>query len=104
MVDIEPLSLLSIVIIQVGSRHLSIELTDYQKRVLKHPLVQGLILFSMLYASTKSIKTALIITLTIYVFIDIVFNDKHEYSIITKDIDVRDVYKKKLNEVSENQQ
>lgn len=97
MMQLDPLSLLSIAVIQIGSRHLSLNLTEYQKRMLQHPLTQMIILFSLVYVSTKDLKTSLIVVTLIYVSIHIIFNDENEFSIVMRDMeDIRKNYESHL--------
>lgn len=89
---IEPLSLMSIAMIHIGSKYLSLELTPYQKEKLKHPIAQIMILTSIVYASTKDIYKTLIIVSTIYIFINIILNENHPLSIVSPEIDVKELY------------
>jgi len=92
MLQIDPLSILSIMMIQIGSKHLVFELTDKQKQLLKHPFMQYLILLSLLYLSTKDIRIALFISIIIYISVYILFNDNSPFSILIDDLDIDDLY------------
>ena len=92
MVELDPISLLSIILIQVGSRHLQIELTDYQKNFLKKPITQATILTALIYVSTKDIKIALITVLSLYFLVQVDLNEEHPFSILSKDIDIKGKY------------
>lgn len=92
MLQIDPLSILSIMMIQIGSKHLVFELTDKQKKLLKHPFMQYLILLSLLYLSTKDIRIALFISIIIYISVYILFNDNSPFSILIDDLDIDDLY------------
>lgn len=96
MVELDPISLLSIILIQVGSRHLQIELTEYQKNILKKPITQAIILTALIYVSTKDIKMALITVFSIYLLTHIILNEDHPFSILSKDIDIKSKYKEIL--------
>jgi hypothetical protein len=97
MIELDPISLLSLMLIQVGSRHLTLELTDGQKRILKHPAVQIIILCCLIYVSTKDIKITLIAVMSIYISLYVIFNENHPFSIIAKDVDnIKDKYLKSL--------
>ena len=39
----DPLLLLSVILIQVGARHLDLELTEFQKKLLKNKVIQAII-------------------------------------------------------------
>ena len=90
--SIEPLSLMSITMIHIGSKYLTLELTPYQKELLKHPASQVLILASIIYASTKDIKKTVIIVSTIYIFLYIILNEDHPMSIVAPKTDIKNVY------------
>lgn len=94
---IEPLSLMSIALIHIGSKYLSLELTKYQKQILKHPLSQVAILGCILYASTKDIYKTVLLVLTIYLFIYVIFNENHEMSIIIPNIEIKKDFIKNNN-------
>lgn len=93
MIQLDPISLMSIAMIHIGSRHLSLNLTEYQKKMLQHPITQAAILFALVYASTKDIKMSIIVMIMIYASLYVLLNDEHELSIITKDaFDIRRNY------------
>jgi len=89
---IEPLSLMSIAIIHIGSKYLTLELTDYQKKLLKSPIAQLIILLCIIYASTKNILKTIIIVFTIYLFIYVILNENHPMSIVLPNINIKKRY------------
>lgn len=78
----DALSLSSIAMIHIGSRHLQLDFTEYQKKMLKHPVVQATILFAIIYASTKNLIITIIVLCIIYILLNILLNEKSEWSII----------------------
>lgn len=92
MLQVDPLSILSIIFIQIGNKHLVFDLTDKQKNILKHPIMQFLILLSLIYLSTKNIFLAFVIALSIYVFLYILFNENSPFSILMDEFDIEDLY------------
>mgnify|MGYP001187378363 FL=1 len=89
---IEPLSLMSIALIHIGSKYLTLELTEQQKEMLKHPLSQIIILTAILYVSTKDIYKTLLLVVTIYLFIYVIFNENHPMSIIIPNNEIKRHY------------
>ena len=89
---IEPLSLMSIAIIHIGSKYLTLELTDYQKKLLKSSIAQLIILLCIIYTSTKDILKTIIIVLTIYLFIYVILNENHPMSIVLPNINIKKRY------------
>jgi len=89
---IEPLSLMSIALIHIGSKYLTLELTEQQKEMLKHPLSQIIILTAILYASTKDIYKTILLVVTIYLFLYVIFNENHPMSIIIPNNEIKKNY------------
>lgn len=89
---IEPLSLMSIALIHIGSKYLTLELTEQQKEMLKHPLSQIIILTAILYASTKDIYKTILLVVTIYLFLYVIFNENHPMSIIIPNNEIKKKY------------
>lgn len=87
MFQIDPLSVISMIIIHIGSKHLVFELTEKQKTMIKHPLIQLLILFCLVYLSTKNIFVSLFIVILINIVLNIILNENSEYSILIPEID-----------------
>ena len=84
MLDIDPFFVISLVLMQVGARHLDFGLTDFQQKLIKNDLAQAIILFAIIYIAVRDIlKTALIVTL-IYITIYVLFNEKHKLNIFSK--------------------
>jgi len=94
---IEPLSLMSIALIHIGSKYLTLELTEQQKEMLKHPLSQIIILTAILYVSTKDIYKTLLLVVTIYLFIYVIFNENHPMSIIIPNNEIKKHYINSFN-------
>jgi hypothetical protein len=80
----DPLSIFAMFLMQIGSRHFVIELTEAQKKLIKHPLIQSLILFAMIYISTRNIHITGIIMFLCYVSVYILFNENHKYNLLSK--------------------
>lgn len=78
----DALSLSSIAMFHIGSRHLQLNFTEYQKKMLKHPVVQATILFAIIFASTKNLLITLIVLCIIYILLNIMLNEHSEWSII----------------------
>lgn len=80
----DPLSIFAMFLMQIGSRHFVIELTEAQQKLIKHPFIQVLILFAMIYISTRNIHITGIIMFLCYISIYILFNENHKYNILSK--------------------
>jgi len=81
---IEPLSMIFLILVQVGGRYLRIELTPAQQKIMNNNVIQSLILFAIILMATKNIGNSLIIVLFIYLCANILFNENHKYNILSK--------------------
>ena len=80
----DPILIGSIILMQIGARHLDIELTDFQKKLLKHKLVQGIILFGLIYIPVRDVVKTLLILLLIYLIVYVIFNENNNYNLFSK--------------------
>lgn len=83
--NIEPLSILFLVLVQIGGRYLKIELTNAQQKIINNPIFQAIILFSVILMTTKNIITSFAIVLITYLFMNVLFNENHKYNILSKE-------------------
>ena len=81
---IEPLSMIFLILVQVGGRYLRIELTPAQHKIINNVVVQSIILFAIILMATKNIANSLIIVCFTYLCINILFNENHKYNILSK--------------------
>jgi hypothetical protein len=93
---IDPIAVFSIIMIQIGSKYLVFELTEKQKKIIKHPMMQCLILLSLVYLSTRNIKLSLLIVFVIYIFIYIILNENNPYSILLDNINIEEKYNENI--------
>jgi len=84
ILDLDPLFVISIILMQVGARYLDFGLTNFQEKLIKNNFAQAIILFAIIYIAIRDvIKTALIVAL-IYLIIYVLFNEKHKLNIYSK--------------------
>lgn len=81
---IEPLSMIFLILVQVGGRYLKIELTPAQQKIINNVFFQSIILFAIILMATKNIVNTLIIVCFIYLCVKILFNENHKYNILSK--------------------
>ena len=84
MSNFDPVSILAILLMQIGSRHFMLEITEAQKRILKHPIIQGLIFLTIIYFSTRDIYLSIVILIICYLFIYVLFNENNRFNILSK--------------------
>ena len=80
----DPLLMCSIILMQIGAKYLDLELTDFQKKLLKNNIVQGVILFGIIYLPIRDVFKTIIIVFLIYLIIHVLLNEKHKYNIFSK--------------------
>jgi hypothetical protein len=81
---IEPLSMIFLILVQLGGRYLKIELTPAQQKIINNGVIQSIILFAIILMATKNIVNSLIIVSFIYLCVNILFNENHKYNILSK--------------------
>jgi len=81
---LEPLSIIFLILVQIGGRYLKIELTPAQQKIINNVVIQSIILFAIILMATKNIVNSLIIVCFTYLCINILFNENHKYNILSK--------------------
>jgi hypothetical protein len=81
---IEPMSMIFLILVQVGGRYLRFELTPAQQKIINNAVIQSIILFAIILMATKNIGNSLIIVCFIYLCVNILFNENHKYNILSK--------------------
>ena len=60
----DPILIISLVLMQVGAKYLDLQLTEFQKKLIKNNIVQVIILFGIIYIPVRDIfKTILIVAI-----------------------------------------
>lgn len=80
----DPLLISSIILMQIGAKHLDLELTEFQKKLLKNNIVQAIILFGIIYIPVRDIFKTFIIVCLIYLIIHVLLNENHKYNLFSK--------------------
>lgn len=104
----DPILIGSMILMQIGARHLDIELTEFQKKIIKHKLIQGIILFGLIYIPVRDILKTLLIMLLIYLIVYVFFNENNNYNLFSKKLlynegiikNYNDIKKKYYNNLS----
>lgn len=69
---------------QVGARHLILNFSDVQKKLIAHPISQAFILFGMFYLSTRKITYSLSLVIVYYILVNVLINEQHPFNIIPR--------------------
>jgi hypothetical protein len=80
----DPLFIVSLVIMHVGAKHLDLELSEFQKSLIKNNIIQAIILFGIVYIPVRDIFKTFIIVSIIYLAIYVLFNENNRYNIFSK--------------------
>lgn len=80
----DPILIFSVIAMQVGARYLDLELTDFQKKLLKNKVIQTFILLGLIYIPIRDIKSSIIILIIIYLIIYVLFNENNYYNLFSK--------------------
>ena len=70
----DPILIFSVVAMQIGARYLYLELTEFQKKLIKNKVVQTFILLGLIYIPIRDIKRSIIVLILIYLVIYVLFN------------------------------
>jgi hypothetical protein len=80
----DPILIFSVVAMQVGARYLDLELTEFQKKLLKNKVIQTLILLGLIYVPLRDIKRSIMVLILIYLVIYVLFNENNYYNLFPK--------------------
>jgi hypothetical protein len=112
---IEPISILFLILVQIGGRYLKIELTKAQQRIINDPLVQAIILFAIILMATKNVFLTCVIVIVFYLFVFVLFNENSKYNVLSKKwlknenlisgtnyMSLKDIYYKNIQQILHN--
>ena len=80
----DPILIFSVVAMQIGARYLDLELTEFQKKLIKNKVVQTFILLGLIYIPIRDIKRSIIVLILIYLVIYVFFNENNYYNLFPK--------------------
>jgi hypothetical protein len=83
-------------IMNIGSKYLTVELSKTQENYIKYSLGRQIIIFSILWVGTRDIAISLILTILFVVSADYLFNENSKYCIIPEQ------YKELRNEIGKD--
>lgn len=82
--NVEPLSILMLLLVQVGGRFLKFELTKAQERLIQNNLVQAIILFAIVFITTKNLITSILLVSLVQICMHVLFNENSKYNILSR--------------------
>ena len=72
-------------LLNVGSKHISKELSFLQDDFLNHKIIRRLLIFVVVFIATKDIKVSFLITLAFIIIVTGFFHEESKYCILPKD-------------------
>ena len=72
------------ILLNIGSKYTTIELSKTQKQFFKSSIFRQLMIFTIIWSSTKDVIISLILTASFHVLTNYLFNEKCKYCIIPK--------------------
>ena len=69
-------------LLNVGSKYITVELSETQEEFLQNTIIRRFILFIVFLIGTKDIKTSLILTSVFIIFVSHLFNENSRFCII----------------------
>lgn len=81
ILNFDPLSILSIILMQIGARYLSFNITKAQETIIKNNITQFLIYTSIIYLSTKNFLITFIIVSISYILLKVLLNENNKHNI-----------------------
>jgi len=73
---------LVILVMNIGSKYISVELSKTQENYIKYSLGRQILIFAIIWMGTRDIVTSLIMTIIFILFADYLFNEHSKYCII----------------------
>ena len=73
-------------LLNLGGKHISKEISFLQENILNHQIVRRLLVFVVVFVATKDIKVSLIITILFIVLVSGVFHEESKFCLIPKNV------------------
>ena len=80
----DPILIISLIFMQIGAKYFDLELTEFQKKLIKNNFIQAIILFGIVYIPVRDVLKSIIIVCLIYLVIYVLFNENHKFNIYSK--------------------
>jgi hypothetical protein len=69
-------------LMNLGSRYISLELTEMHEKILNHKIMRRLLVFVLVFYATRDIKVAFFITAAFVVIISGIFNEDSKFCLL----------------------
>lgn len=75
---------IALLVFNVGSKYLSVELSETQDQLLKHVIFRRFALFTLFFVATRDVLFSLVLTALFIIFVSNLFNENSKYCILNK--------------------
>lgn len=82
---------ITMLLLNLGSRYIDIELTEEHKKLLSSPIVRRITIFCIVFMATRDIIISLIITCLFIILIFNLFNKNSKYCLLPKNFELLDI-------------
>ncbi len=69
-------------LLNIGSRYISAELTELHQKILNHRLIRRLLIFTVVFIATRDVRVSLILTATFVILVGGLLNEDSKFCII----------------------
>jgi hypothetical protein len=73
-----------ILLMNLGSRYISLELSQFQEEILSNVIVRRAIVFTIIFIATRDIKISLIFTALFVILVSGIFNEDSSYCLLPR--------------------
>jgi hypothetical protein len=73
---------LMMILMNLGGRYLSAEITDFQEEFFESPYVRRIFIFVVCFIATRDVKVSLILTIIFIVLVSGIFNENSKFCIL----------------------
>jgi len=91
------------ILMNMGSKYISLELSDRHESILGHPMVRRIMLFTVFFTATRDIWISLILTACFIILITGVFHDNSRFCMIPKKFQKSKKHKNSQRKVSDKE-
>lgn len=88
---------LMMLLMNLGSRYISLELSQFQEEILSNVIVRRALVFTIIFIATRDIKVSLIFTALFVVLVSGIFNEDSKYCLLPGKYDPRRITKEEYH-------
>lgn len=88
---------LMMLLMNLGSRYISLELSQFQEEILSNVIVRRAIVFTIIFIATRDIKISLIFTALFIILVSGVFNEDSSYCLLPRKYNPKKITKEEYH-------